>query len=69
MDKETLIQIQFKAFDCESTKIILKRCQDFIEKNAENKTTPEELKGMVRLLKNIKQIPEEFEILKRNSSK
>lgn len=64
MDKKLLIQAEFKAFESQDVKIILNRCQRFIEKNAENKTSAEELKGMVRLLRHIKQIPEEFEDLK-----
>ncbi len=69
MDKETLIQLEFKAFDCDSTRLILQRCQRFIERNADGKTTPEELRGMIRLLKDIKQIPEEFERLKKYAGK
>lgn len=69
MDKETLIQIQYKAYESDGIAVILERCQKYIEKNAENKTTPEELRGMVRLLRHIKQIPEEFAELKRNASK
>lgn len=69
MEKGKLIQEEYRAFESESTKIIIERCQRFVEKNAENKTTAEELKGMIRLIKNIRQIPEEFETLKRNSGK
>ena len=67
MQNEQLTQKEYSAYDTVQARILLERCQRFIEKNAENKTPAEELRGMVRLLRHIKQIPEEFEQLKTNA--
>ena len=56
MQNEQLTEKEYRAYDTAQARILLERCQRYIE-----------LRGMVRLLRHIKQIPEEFEQLKTNA--
>ena len=58
MDRE-LIRQELMALKQGQT--IIRRCQKYIETMA--KTEPSEIKGMVMLLKNIKDVEEEFNYL------
>lgn len=51
------------ALKSEQGQTIIRRCQRYIEGMASCKTEPFEIKGMVMLLKNIKDVEEEFNYL------
>lgn len=55
------LEAEFRAVNSDNGKVIINRCQRYIEDQAESKCEPSELKGMVRLLRYIKQAREEFE--------
>jgi hypothetical protein len=55
------LEAEFRAINTEEGKAIINRCQKYIEEQAESKCESSELKGMVRLLRHIKEARSDFE--------
>lgn len=61
MDPEKLnVQAEFQALKSDEVALILRRCQRYVENSADSKLSSDEIRGMVRLIKHIKDIESEF---------
>lgn len=54
------LQVQYQALKSNEVNIILERCQKYIERMSESKFSSDEIRGMIRLLKHIKDIEAEY---------
>ncbi len=62
--KKEQIEQDYKAVISQDGLIIINRAQRYVEDLSEGKVSPEELKGMVRLIKHIKDAKEDFKNLR-----
>lgn len=63
MDKQQTV-LEYNALISSEGQVLINRCQRYIEEKSESKSTSDEVRGMVRLLKHLKDIKQEFQVLR-----